>query len=157
VSPLLPIVHKLAYREQPGRWKFVLTEDLVITFPKDFWGDHYFVDTKGTLRVVTEGRDFVILKGYAWDGSSFAINFDETLAASCWHDAAGQFRQLPCIAPDLPGALWNKRFAEIIEAQGAPRIASFYHFGLILGNPFYSAIGKLIGHKQDGSCLTHKK
>ena len=155
MNPLLPIVHPFSYREQPGRWKFVLTSNLRITFPTKFWGTHYFHDQNNVLRAATEDRDFLIGRDYAWDGASFAINFPWTIAASCWHDAAGQFRHLPCIAPELPGAEWNKLFADIIRARGAYKTADLYHFGLTLGNPFYSAIGKLFGSKRQGECLIH--
>jgi len=155
VNPLLPIVHPFSYAEQPGRWKFVLTSDLCITFTIKFWGRHRLSDKEGKIRSETDGRNWTIKSGYAWDGASFAINFPWTIAASCWHDSAGQFRHLPCIAPELTGAEWNKLFADIIRYYGADKTAFVYHFGLVLGNPFYSALGKLFGSKRTGSCLIH--
>ena len=155
---LLPsIVGDFRYREpKTGGWKFVLEADLTIRFPKDFWGSHEFADKDGRPWVTTEARDWTISEGYAWDGASFAINFEETLAASAWHDSSGQFRHLRCISKDLTGKIWNDRFADIITAQGAPKIAAVYWFGLFIGNPFYSGIGKLIGNRQTGRCLNHK-
>ena len=151
----LPIVAPFTYREQPGRWKFVLTSDLVIYFPSKFFGDHRFMDKTEQPWVDIQGRKWTIYRDYAWDGASCAINFTTTLAASAWHDACGQFRHLPCLQPIITGGEWNRLFADIIRSQGAPRIAALYHFGLILGNPFYSALGKLIGHKPTGTCSLH--
>ncbi len=151
------IVGEFRYREQPGKWRFVLDEPLRIYFPSDWWGIHELADKDGRVWARTSMRDWEICKGYAWDGSSFAINFKETLAASCWHDAAGQFRHLLCLRPELPGAIWNLRFAQIIAGQGAPKVAALYHAGLMLGNPFYSLAGKLFGAKHSGQCLAHPR
>jgi hypothetical protein len=156
MKPFLPRVGPLFYREQPGRWKFVLEDELHIHFPTKFWGTHDFADQQGRVWASTRGRDWILSEGYAWDGASFAINFEATIAASAWHDAAGQFRCLPCIQYDLPGGQWNELFADIIASQGAPKVAALYWFGLMLGNPFYSAIGKLLGNKSTGQCLAHK-
>jgi hypothetical protein len=156
-TPLLPVVHNLRYREQPGRWKFVLTEELRITFPTKLWGRHIFADKDGRVWAETDGRDWILSKDYAWDGASFAINFAETIAASAWHDAAGQFRHLLCIKKDLPRDQWNKLFADIITSQGAPKVAAIYHFGLVIGNPFYNLAGKILGNHSTGQCLIHKK
>lgn len=156
MNPLLPFVHPFAYRQQSGKWKFVLTSDLRITFPTKYWGNHEFADDAGRVWARTEGRDWIILAGYAWDGASFAINFAWTIAASAWHDAVGQFRHLLCLAADLTGAEWNQLFADIIRSRGGKKTAAVYHFGLTLGNPFYQALGKLFGSKSTGSCLIHK-
>ncbi len=149
---LAPVVHPFTFERRPGKWKFILTSPLQITFPKDYWGKHEFADEKNCVWAKAEARDWTISKGYAWDGASCAPDFPETIAASCWHDAAGQFRHLPCIQTALSGGVWNHRFAEIIESQGAPKIATLYYIGLTLGNPVYSLLGKLFGKKPSGRC-----
>lgn len=153
MNNLPAIIGQFRYREQPGKWRYVLEEPLTIRFPLDWWGRYQFTDDEGRVWSQVDGRDWTIPEDYAWDGASFAINFPSTLAASCWHDAAGQFRHLPCIARELPGSLWNRRFAEIISAQGDQNIAALYHLGLILGNPFYSFFGRLFGAKHSGRCV----
>lgn len=157
------IVGKFSYREQPGKWRFVLTDDLRIHFPYDFWGYYAFADDRGRIWTYVDGRDWVILKDYAWDGCSPKFffggrhwgtpDFESTRIASCWHDSAGQFRHLPCIKDELPGSKWNTRFKELIKSQGAPGVAFTYHAGLAIGNPFYQAIGNLLGSKRSGRCM----
>ena len=156
------VVSEFWYREQPGRWRFVLDQPLTIRFPLDHWGKHAFHDEKGTCWVRTEGSDWIISAGYAWDGSSpkfFAWgrhwgtpDFHSTRAASAWHDAAGQFRHLLCIADKLPGSLWNRRFADIIRGEGSPAIAALYGGALAIGNPFYNLAGRVLGAKPSGNC-----
>lgn len=150
------------YRENPGRWRFVLEEDLRIRFPLDYWGEHRFHDQKGTLRVSTSGNVWTIHKGYAWDGCSPKIflfgrhlgtpDFEATRAASAWHDSAGQFRHLECTKQQIPGGVWNRRFGDIIRGQGSDLVASAYVAGLTLGNPFYQLLGKLAGGSARGRC-----
>ncbi len=153
MNGLPTIIGEFRYREQPGRWRFVLEAPLTIRFPLDWWGKYQFLDDEGRVWSQADGRDWTIVAGYAWDGASMAPNFPSTMAASCWHDSAGQFRHLPCIASELPGGKWNKRFAQIIAAQGGTKVAALYHLGLILGNPFYSLIGKILGAKRGGKCV----
>jgi len=153
MNNLPAIIGEFSYREQPGKWRFVLEKPLTIRFPLDWWGKYQLADDEGRVWSKVDGRDWTIVAGYAWDGASFAINFPSTLAASAWHDAAGQFRHLPCIASELPGWKWNRRFSEIISAQGDKGIAALYLLGLIIGNPFYSVIGKILGAKRGGRCI----
>lgn len=150
---LAPVVKPFQFKEQKGKWKYVLTSPLKITFPKDYWGPHWFADKDGKIWSTTDQRDWTIREGYAWDGATLAPDFKETIAASCWHDAASQFRHLLCISTALSGGVWNARFAEIIRAQGAPWLASIYHAGLTIGNPVYHAIGSFFGKKPTGQCL----
>lgn len=153
---LLPeLKSPLSYREQRDRYRFVLTAPLTIYFPKEFFPRVKWIDQYGEIWVRTDGREWTISEGYAWDGCSpkvFAFgkfwgtpDFRSTLAASCWHDSAGQCRLDPCMRPELPGWKWNERFAEIIAAQGCPKLARVYHLGLTLGNPLYAALGRLSG------------
>jgi hypothetical protein len=147
-----PVVRPFDFVRQPGKWKFRLTTDLVIDFPGHDFGNHIFLDQRGTCRSLAGGDCWVITAGYAWDGASMVPDFPETIAASCWHDSAGQFRHLECLKKNLSGGQWNKFFADIIRAQGAPKIAAIYHFGLVIGNPFYQLAGRLFGAKPEGSC-----
>jgi hypothetical protein len=152
MNSLPAIIGEFRWRNQPGKWRFVLDAPLVIRFPLDWWGKYQFLDDEGKVWCQVDGRDWTISTDYAWDGASFAFDFPSTLAASCWHDCAGQFRHLACIKAELPGWKWNRRFAEIISAQGDTKLAALYHFGLIIGNPFYSFIGKFLGAKNKGVC-----
>ena len=133
----------------------MLPYGLRITFPQDDWGYHEFADDQGRVWVHTKKHEWIIAPEYAWDGASFALNFESTIPASAFHDSAGQFRHQPCIRESLDGGVWNLRFAEIIEAQGSPWVARLYWFGLTLGNPLYVAAGKLLGIKITGRCLIH--
>jgi hypothetical protein len=150
-----PIVHAFRWHRQGGRWPFVLDTDLRITFG-DNWGWHEFADDGGRVWCRTEGHDWILVAGYAWDGASMAINFPSTIAASCWHDGAGQFRHLGCIKDRLSGGVWNGRFAEIIAGMGAPWVARVYWLGLAIGNPVYGAIGRWLGRKGSGKCLSER-
>jgi hypothetical protein len=162
------IIGSFSYREEAGgKWRFTLTAPLVIRFPSDWWGSYALADNAGKVWAWTDGRDWIIQTGYAWDGSSPKIciggkyigtpDFEETRAASCWHDCVGQFRHLPCVRSELPWGRWNKRFAEIIASQGAPGIGKLYYAGLAIGNPAYQLIGRLFGgNKPSGKCLARE-
>jgi len=160
------IVGDFDYREQPGKWRFVLESELWIKCPKDWFGTHEFADAKGRVWSKTIGNYWIISEGYAWDGCSpkFYLlgrhwgtpDFEATRAPSCLHDSMGQFRHLACIKDQLTGKVWNERFKEFISEQGAPKNAMIYHAGLVAFNPLHNGLGKLFGAKPTGQCLIHQ-
>ena len=152
------------YRENfaEGSWRWVLLEDLIIYFPDTNFGFHRFYDAQGHHWVSTNMHHFTIKKGYAWDGSSPKLrlgrkwlgtpDFQSTLIASCWHDASGQFRHLPCFKKVLSWSKWNWLFRELISHK---LTANTYFTGLVLGNLPYVILGKLFGKKHTGFCVCH--
>ena len=156
------LLSDLRYEELSAKYRFRLTDDLTIFFENKTFSDHDFRDQRGILRARVRGREWTILKNYAWDGCSPKFrafgrwwgtpDYAETIAASCWHDSAGQFRGLRCMVTELSGGEWNQTFASIIESEGSARIAKTYLAGLTIGNPFYQIAGKLISKPQKGYC-----
>lgn len=154
------VLHPFRYREQAGRWRFVLEEDLTIrTFEED-WGRWRFYDAGGMLRLIVDGPYWRILSAYAWDGASpkwyflgrhwGTPDFEHTRAATAWHDAAGQFMHLPPLRKQLSAARWHKTFRDIIVSEGGPVTGPAYHLGLRLFNPMYQAAGALFGARKSG-------
>jgi hypothetical protein len=147
----LPEVQEFRYREQPGRWRFVLEEDLAIRLADGNWGRWRFLDACGEERLAVDGLYWIIRKGYAWDGASpkgyflgrhwGTPDFGFTRAATSWHDAAGQFRHLQPLRR-LTTGLWHRIFRDIIVSEGGRATGPIYHLGLQLFNPLYHAASR---------------
>jgi hypothetical protein len=150
-------------RQDDRKYRFCLTEPLLLYFPDDNFGWHNFADKNGKVWAVVRGNSWKISSGYAWDGSSPKIriakvwlgtpDFDSTLIASLWHDCSGQFRHLKCLNEKLTWGRWNKLFKDLITNKV---IGCTYHAGLIIGNIPFSLIGKLFNHKPTCVCTIHK-
>jgi hypothetical protein len=73
------------------RWKYKLTEDLEFDIPQ--W-------VQGTILCLSEdkpiarfsGHSGIIYSGYAWDGCTWAPDFEKALRASVIHDIGCQFQ-----------------------------------------------------------------
>jgi len=146
-------VSPLKFSEHPGKWRFRLEAPLVIEFKGMRWGDKNYVDRKGNCWVKTRGSEWEMQPGYMWDGSSPTFHafgrhwgtpdFRHTIAASCWHDASGQCRHNSNLKHKLGWWTWNRLFRDIIVSQGGRVTGPVYHLGLIVGNPFYQALGSV--------------
>jgi len=161
MSDNLPrVLSPFRYREQPGRWRFVLIEDLVICFPGKDWGQWRFLDEAGIPRVEVNGKYWRILEQYAWDGASpksfffgrhwGTPDFECTRAATAWHDASGQFLHLQPLKRTLARGEWHRLFRDIIVSQGGRRVGPTYHLGLQLGNGMYQLFGAVLGNTKTG-------
>lgn len=96
----------ISYREVPGRWPYVLNENLSANLGAGFVGSHAFMDN-GVLLGHLEDDDLTIFAGYASDGASpyfgkfLGIRIgtpSHAKTAPGWfvHDFLYQFADLPC-------------------------------------------------------------
>jgi len=123
-------------------------------------GSWEFFDDRGIRRMLIDGTFWTILAGYAWDGASPKAfffgrhwgtpDYKCTRAATCWHDAAGQFRHLDPLRKNLSTGKWNKVFRDIIVSEGGKNVGPLYLFGLQVGGPFYQLAKTIAGQRNHG-------
>ena len=93
-----------------GRYRFVLTDDLVVDLRKGMRGFHLLQDS-GTTWATLDGDLLTIHAGYAFDGCSPAVRLfgkwlgtptpPRAVAAAAVHDLLRSYLHLPCITYDL--------------------------------------------------------
>jgi hypothetical protein len=158
------VLHFKYVEHSRGRYRFTLTEPARFWVPQNLGYHEFKQGDKVWLKI--RGHDIIISNDYSWDGSSPKFNvcgkwfgtpdIEATRAASCYHDATGQFRQLKCLSSVLSWGQWNSNFADIIRQGGRPTTAKIFHTGLVIFNPLYQILGKLVTKKDKTlKCVYH--
>ena len=163
-----PAINPFRYREttaaeRHGKWRFVLTEDLLVRMPWRVPGVISFRDADGREWVRMDGSIRTIRAGYAWDGCSPKRHLpgigwvgtpdpESTRLASCVHDAGYQFsgtRHFP-LCRDMEDWL----FLRILRAENFRYAGTYYTAVRALGWQFWGRharpmFSEVIHHSRD--------
>jgi hypothetical protein len=118
------------------RWKFVTTRGIRLSIPNLTSGILVFHDTAGRIWGRMDKFGIYIESGYSWSGCSpklwvwpfgliGAIDFEETILASLFHDFMYQFA--PTYHFPIHRSDCDSIFHNCIAMADAPRVASIYH------------------------------
>lgn len=143
-----------------GKYRFVLTQDLVVDLNKGLKGYHILRDGK-TSWAILDRDQLTIFAGYAFDGCSPAWRFfgrwygtptpPAAVAAACVHDCLRGYLGLGCISYDRKAT--DDVFFDMLKTAGF-KPAEIYH-GAVAG-PLGSLYLKLTGNRPSrANCKCH--
>lgn len=135
-----------AYRIQAGRWRYVLTCDLIFRCPGKNFGSHMFADESGRVWLIFDHEIIIITEEYAWDGASMAP--DCPLMESALHDALLQFLCVACFP--LTKKECDALFYDAMKLKGF-WLRGVYHGAVRIFGGIYSRLTRV---KDCGKCLT---